>query len=86
MKRGHTAPRFKTPIPVLDHINFVMFIIDTCQVWLEHQFMGEFDESFDDEIFQQIHQEILQERDGQWMVRETPKEEGVEMMNYLLYF
>ena len=46
--------------------------------------MGEFDEAFNDEIFQQIHQEILQERDGQWMVGEgeKPKEGGIEMMNY----
>ena len=49
--------------------------------------MGEFDESFNDEIFQQIHQEILQERDGQWMVGEgeKPEEGGVEMMDYLFF-
>ena len=86
MKRGRTAPRFKIPIPILDHVNFIMFIIDAWQVWLEHQFMGEFDEAFNDEIFQQIHQEILQKRDGQWMVGETPKEEGVEMMNNFFFF
>ena len=52
--------------------------------------MGEFDEAFNAEIFQQIHMEILQERDGQWMIGEKPKEVGekkaeegqVEMMDF----
>ena len=43
--------------------------------------MGEFDEDFNAETFQQLHLKLLQERDGQWMVREgeggeAKKEEG----------
>ena len=45
-------------------------MICSCQVWLEHQFMGEFDEDFNAETFQQLHLKLLQERDGQWMVGE----------------
>ena len=59
MKRRHSAQRFFTQIILL--LTFV-------QVWLEHQFMGEFDEDFNAEVFQELHLKILQERDGQWVV------------------
>ena len=73
MKRRHSAQRFFTQI---------ILLLTFAQVWLEHQFMGEFDEDFNAEIFQELHLKILQERDGQWVVggEAKPKEGELEVM------